>query len=404
MPYVSDSQRRWAHTESGKKALGGPEGVNEWDQASKGKKLPEHVAKAAEGGVIEDWAARLRDYFMNPNAPILHDKNEALAADQITEETNPYAVQPSTGSASGYAYGGMPGPQGPQFDASVGLPPAPPMGPPPPQSPPVAPNMPASIASPIQNYLGAQKAQMGRYGPEQQLAVAQDIAKRRSGAGNVLPQAMGGLADAIMQGVSRAGPSNFQQNITNQQNLRDTAQMGALEKAGTQNIAQTEMGMKMDAQDPRSALSKSAQAAWGSILAQNGFKPEQVAQMSAANIAAITGQSVEALKAKAEAEMARATLGLKGQQLGQEVKHQTVQEQQSAADLAAKVAQENMENKRKAGEELGKHPFQRMLGILPGQKGLESQLSGIETPQPAGIFADAEKEARYQAWKQSQGK
>lgn len=43
MPYKSDQQRKWAHTASGKKALGGEAGVHEWDQASKGKKLPKYA-------------------------------------------------------------------------------------------------------------------------------------------------------------------------------------------------------------------------------------------------------------------------------------------------------------------------------------------------------------------------
>lgn len=45
MPYKSDAQRKWAHTKEGEKALGGKEKVKEWDQASKGKKLPEHSTK-----------------------------------------------------------------------------------------------------------------------------------------------------------------------------------------------------------------------------------------------------------------------------------------------------------------------------------------------------------------------
>lgn len=43
MPYVSDAQRRWAHTKKGQEALGGPSGVAEWDAASKGMNLPERV-------------------------------------------------------------------------------------------------------------------------------------------------------------------------------------------------------------------------------------------------------------------------------------------------------------------------------------------------------------------------
>jgi hypothetical protein len=45
MPYTSDQQRKWAHTEAGMKALGGPSKVAEWDAASKGMKLPKKVGK-----------------------------------------------------------------------------------------------------------------------------------------------------------------------------------------------------------------------------------------------------------------------------------------------------------------------------------------------------------------------
>jgi len=41
MPYKSDRQRRWAHTKTGTKALGGKAKVREWDEATKGKHLPE---------------------------------------------------------------------------------------------------------------------------------------------------------------------------------------------------------------------------------------------------------------------------------------------------------------------------------------------------------------------------
>ncbi len=44
-PYRSDAQRRWAHTEAGTKALGGDAAVSHWDKESKGKDLPERVAK-----------------------------------------------------------------------------------------------------------------------------------------------------------------------------------------------------------------------------------------------------------------------------------------------------------------------------------------------------------------------
>lgn len=45
MPFVSESQRRWGNSPSGHKALGS-KGVDEWNQASAGKSLPEKVSKA----------------------------------------------------------------------------------------------------------------------------------------------------------------------------------------------------------------------------------------------------------------------------------------------------------------------------------------------------------------------
>jgi hypothetical protein len=43
MPYKSEAQRKWAHTEAGTKALGGKLKVAEWDMASTGKELPDRI-------------------------------------------------------------------------------------------------------------------------------------------------------------------------------------------------------------------------------------------------------------------------------------------------------------------------------------------------------------------------
>lgn len=56
MPYVSDAQRRWAHTATGTKALGGPAKVAEWDHASKGKDLPMTAASKGSGPVSAKYA------------------------------------------------------------------------------------------------------------------------------------------------------------------------------------------------------------------------------------------------------------------------------------------------------------------------------------------------------------
>jgi hypothetical protein len=48
MPWKSLAQERWGNSPSGQKALG-KAGVDEWNKASKGKKLPKKVKKAHQG-------------------------------------------------------------------------------------------------------------------------------------------------------------------------------------------------------------------------------------------------------------------------------------------------------------------------------------------------------------------
>lgn len=45
MPFKSISQRKWAYTKEGTKALGGKKAVQEWEQATGSKKLPKYAPK-----------------------------------------------------------------------------------------------------------------------------------------------------------------------------------------------------------------------------------------------------------------------------------------------------------------------------------------------------------------------
>lgn len=43
MPWKSDAQRKWSNSDAGRKALGGQAKVDEWNQATEGKSIPEKV-------------------------------------------------------------------------------------------------------------------------------------------------------------------------------------------------------------------------------------------------------------------------------------------------------------------------------------------------------------------------
>lgn len=366
MPYKSDAQRRWAHTTKGEKALGGPEGVNEWDQASKGKKLPEHVKKMSDGGIVQDWKQHLKQYMEQNFSQPVHDMGSNLEGfSNLMKQQHPEA---STDTVKGYAYGGAipepePTPLPPQFNPNVGMPPVPP-----PQMPVQQPQRPVLAPNPVNQYLDTQKAQLNKYGPEQQLALSQHLINQRQSLPQKGSVALGGIADALTR--VGGGTSNYGGQIQEQQNRLAGEQVGALEKAGTQNIARTEANQRLDAMDPRSELSKVAQQTWGPLLAQNGFKPEQIANMPASSIAALTGQSVEALKAKAEAEMARATLGLKTQEAAQTAKHQTAQE-----DIATE------ESKRQMLKETASHPFLHPINAFKASAELGQSALNPQEPE-----------------------
>lgn len=46
MPWKSQAQRKWGNSPAGIKALGGKKNVEEWNKATKGKKLPQRVKKS----------------------------------------------------------------------------------------------------------------------------------------------------------------------------------------------------------------------------------------------------------------------------------------------------------------------------------------------------------------------
>jgi hypothetical protein len=60
MPYKSQAQRRWAHTEAGTEALGGRAKVAEWDAATKGKDLPARKKPKTRREVIEQAFKRVK--------------------------------------------------------------------------------------------------------------------------------------------------------------------------------------------------------------------------------------------------------------------------------------------------------------------------------------------------------
>lgn len=205
-------------------------------------------------------------------------------------------------------------PPTPVFNPQAGAPP-----PVPPAMPPTAPVAPPPQDNELSNYLAQQKAGLQKYGPEQQMAVEQDILKRRQSLPQVAGNAMTGFADALMQGVARAGPGQFQQNLQNRNQQTEQGMRGAMEKAQSGKMAQIKAQNDLMATDPNSPLSKVAQRANASTLLAAGVPKEAISFMPASLIGEIGNKNVTLLddkqKMMLEQSYRMAGLDLQAQQI-----------------------------------------------------------------------------------------
>jgi hypothetical protein len=222
--------------------------------------------------------------------------------------------------------GATPQPPQPQipFNKASGLPPPVPAPTNAPTLPPTPPN-PVSDTSQddLQAQLGGYKADMAKYGPEQQMAVEQAILKQRTGFGPNLANAGAGLADALMS--AGGGQGRFQENLQNRTNQTQTGMREAMKTAQTGKTAQIEQEMKLSSIDPTSPLSKIAQKAHESTLLTAGVPKAAIPFMPASLIAEIGNKNVtlldDRIKIDLEGAYRKAGLDLQAQTLAETIKN-----------------------------------------------------------------------------------
>lgn len=94
----------------------------------------------------------------------------------------------------------------------------------------------------LPNYIQQQEQQVDKYSPDKQQAVLDHIQQEQTGLGTRLGRAGSTLADAIMQGVARAGPSDFRK--TYDDNLLNRNKMQAAALPQLQEMNAKNMGAK----------------------------------------------------------------------------------------------------------------------------------------------------------------
>lgn len=324
MPFQSKAQRGFMYSNH-------PKLAKEFEEETpKDKKLPEHVEKMADGGIFNPYDV---------------DQGDTMTARGIPSAP-PMPVLPPVPT---------PAPPPIPFKPQGGLPPPPPQPqiapPPPPQS---------SDQNDLSAFLAQQKAGLNKYGPDQQMAVEQDILKRRRGFGQTAGNAMTGLADALMQGVARAGPSNFQSNLNARNDKTEEGMRSAMKDANAGTIAKMKAEMEISQNDPTSPLSKLAQRSASPLLKQLGLTDAEIKDMPASLIADAQTKrlSLEEIRAKSEETKALREQTSKYQQgmLENTRRAQTFTEKNAGVNRQANAAE------KLAGRGLGS----TIAGMIPG--------------------------------------
>lgn len=147
---------------------------------------------------------------------------------------------------------------------------------------PPMPGMPADVTpDELERYLQRAKQSYGQYGAGPQLDTAMGLIKSRTGPLSSLANAGAGFADALMQGVARAGNPGFQKNLQDRQQGVYNDVTGAVKGAHDTAQGDIKADIELDSKNPASPMSRAVQKAYASTLIAAGIPKDQVQNVSA---------------------------------------------------------------------------------------------------------------------------
>jgi len=302
MPYSSDAQRKFFHTDTAKKKGITDKEVNEFDQASKGMKLPEHAKKMADGGEVKDPAVESQTEFQKGFKGEVNDTTDkiqkavrssdygSLAGLRALMEQHYGKPQESTSTPKGYAPGGDVSPYPTQSNGMDGLPgfdvansnATIPMNGTPPGAPAIMPQVPVTQnteTAPLTNApmpippqgtpsappLGQLASQLNSTPPtnydfyknlsaQDRMALAQKLLAQQNSGGMLAAKGAAGLGDAISNSFGKGG-SNALGNIQQMNKDQTAAQLESVDTGRTQKMQDLQASVAMQENDPQSPYS-----------------------------------------------------------------------------------------------------------------------------------------------------
>lgn len=189
------------------------------------------------------------------------------------------------------------------------------------------------------------------YGADQQLALEQELTKRRNGFIPTIANAGAGFADALMQGVARAGPGNFQSSLQNRLDKNDESIRSGMKDYRTGKAGEQKLAMESAEKDPTSPISRMAQKAAAPLFKSMGMTDEEIANIPASLTAEAQTKRLSLEDIRTKAAEARELHRL---QFGQAKETLTETQRKNAADERARVdAQAQRDKEFKASHPVG---------------------------------------------------
>lgn len=236
---------------------------------------------------------------------------------------------------------------------------------------------------------------------DQRKALYDQISQRQRGPGAMISQGLAGVGDAISN--SYGGQKNtFQKDVMANQKAQGDAELGAFDTQRSQRMGDASANTEMANNDPKSPLSKSMQE----ILRSKGIQVPS--GMSAGMLIKIMGPLGDMAAKEASQILAGAQLK---ETKDQNAFSRNLATDKLAADQAAAAAaakDKESQNRFDAAKGLNNRSTLAKVGDFfsksDATKEMENQL-GTPAEAPSALsYQDPDKEARYQAWKASQGK
>lgn len=234
----------------------------------------------------------------------------------------------------------------------------------------------------LDNYIKNQESEVDRFGPQKQAETMQNLEKGYRSPLNAISKGGATIADAIMQGVARAGSGGNLAAIDarEQANLNRAAEM--VKSLNQQNLEGLREKQALESLSSRTPLGASQTPMLSAVLEKMGYSPDKIKGMltnpSAAKSALAPMADIFSaqMKAQLEAELKKIELGMQAQNLASTHEERSAQQALENEKFQADVA--------KALESRG--VWRRVTDKLtgnPATKVLESQL---ETSGPLGEY------------------